>query len=55
MVAFNHNFRSSGATNSVEERSAGTMMYVIQAVVGGYLVIISILGISAARKVGDGG
>ena len=27
------------------------MMYVIQAVVGGYLVIISILGISAARKV----
>mmetsp|Transcript_3646 Transcript_3646/g.6905 ORF Transcript_3646/g.6905 Transcript_3646/m.6905 type:complete len:436 (-) Transcript_3646:33-1340(-) len=51
VVAFNHNFRSSGSSGSVEERSAGTMMYVIQAVVGGYLVIISILGISAARKV----
>ncbi|GMI27916.1 hypothetical protein TrCOL_g6622 [Triparma columacea] len=54
VLAFNHNFRKSSGSagiSNVEERNAGTQSYMAQCIIGGYLTIISIMGIRAAHKV----
>ena len=53
VVFFNHNFRDSTEVlvTGGEERHTGTQTYLSQACIGGYLTLISVMGIRAAQKV----